>query len=147
MEKQNKIKILLVDDDEMIRIYFRDIFWIHGRNDAYEILMASSIKEAEEILSNQETKPDTIFLDTVIPIKNEDNRSSVQLERTLSFIKKIKEDKGLSKIKIIIYSNQKEKQIRDEVEKLGVDGFLIKGELMPKEIIEFIDKIHNGSNN
>jgi len=147
MEKQNKIKILLIDDDEMIRIYFRDIFWIHGRNDTYEILIASSIKEAEEILSNQDMKPDTIFLDTMIPIKNEDNKSSVQIERTLSFIKKIKEDKGLPKIKIIIYSNQKEKQIRDEVEKLGVDGFLIKGELMPKEIIEFIDKIHNGSNN
>ena len=38
---KKKLKILLIDDDEMMRIYFRDIFWIHGRGDIYEINMGN----------------------------------------------------------------------------------------------------------
>ena len=144
-KKQNKIKILLVDDDEMMRIYFRDIFWIHGRSDTYDVVMASSLKEGEEILSHDNSKPDTIFLDMMMPVSGEDNSPDAQINRTVSFIKRIKEDKNFSKIKIIIYSSRKEDSIKDEVSKLGVDGYLVKGELMPKEIIDFTDKIHNES--
>ncbi len=144
--KKNKIKILLVDDDEMMRIYFRDIFWIHGRSDTYDITMASSIAEAEVIISDKNTKPDTIFLDVMMPIKGEKNNPEDQINRCLSFIGKVKGDKNLSSTKIIIYSSQKEKSIQEEVKKLGVDGYLIKGELMPKEIITFTDKIHESNN-
>ena len=144
---QNKIKILLVDDDEMMRIYFRDIFWIHGRSDTYDVTIASSIKEAESILENKETKPDTLFIDLMMSVNGEDNSPDAQINRTLSFIKKLKEDKDSSKIKIIIYSSRQDEAIKDEVNKIGVDGYLLKGEFMPKEIIEFTDKIHNESNN
>ena len=108
--------------------------------------MASSLKEAESILSDESRIPDTIFLDMMMPIKDEDNSSDVQIARTLSFIKKIKENKDLCKMRVIIYSSRKEDSIKDEVNKLGVDGFLVKGELMPKEIIEFTDKIHESNN-
>jgi DNA-binding NarL/FixJ family response regulator len=145
MEKK-QIKILLIDDDEMMRIYFRDIFWIHGGDNKYEISMASSLAEAEKIISNKDTKPDTIFLDVMMIVKDGDNSPHQQLERTLSFIKKVREDKDLSSIKIIIYSGQKEKFIEDEFNKLGINGYLIKGELMPKEIIAFTDKLHEPNN-
>jgi DNA-binding NarL/FixJ family response regulator len=48
----------------------------------------------------------------------------------------------LSGIKIVIYSGQKEKSLVKAVNELGVEGYLIKGELMPKEIIAFTEKIH-----
>ena len=144
--KQNKIKILLVDDDEMMRIYFRDIFWIHGRSDTYEIIMASSLIEAEERVTNKETKPDTIFLDMMMPVEGAKNGPEDQIDRTLSFIKKVKSAGETKNTKIIIYSSQKEKFLKEEVAKLGVDGYLVKGELMPKEIIEFTDKIHESNN-
>jgi len=146
MEKQNKTKILLVDDDEMIRIYFRDVFWIHGGDDKYEVEMATSLKEAEKKVYDEETRPDIIFQDVMLPIKGEDNSPDEQVNRTLAFIKKIKEDKSLEKLKVIIFSSQNEKIIRDEVAKLGVDGYLVKGELMPKEILEFTDKINESNN-
>lgn len=146
MEKQNKIKILLVDDDEMMRIYFRDIFWVHGGDDKYDVSMAASIKEAEEIIEDENKRPDTIFLDMLIPIAGEDNSPDSQIKRTLSFVERIKKDKDLSKIRIIIHSSQKEAFIKEEVCKLGVDGYLVKGELMPKEIIEFTNKIHEPNN-
>lgn len=143
---QNKIKILLVDDDEMMRIFFRDIFWIHGRSDTYEVTMAESLHEAEEKVFDKTMMPDTIFLDMMMPVKGEKNSAEGQINRTLDFIKKIKNNPETSNIKIIIYSSQKEMHLKEEVEKLGIDGYLVKGELMPKEIIEFTDKIHESNN-
>ena len=145
MEKQNKTKILLVDDDEMMRVYFRDIFWIHGGDDKYDVSMASSIKEAEGLMINQDTRPDIVFLDMMMPIEGENNGPDVQIKRTLSFVEKMKNDNNLSKIKIIIHSSQKENFIKEEVCKLGVDGYLVKGDLMPKEIIDFTDKLHESN--
>lgn len=144
--KNERIKILLVDDDEMMRIYFRDIFWIHGRSDTYDVDMASSLDEAMSKVLNKETKPDTIFLDIMLPIKNINDSGDDQVKRSLDFIKKIKDNKEITPTKIIIYSSQKEEIVKKEVEKMGADGYIIKGELMPKEIIDFTDKIH-GSNN
>ncbi len=143
---QKKIKILLIDDDEMMRIYFRDIFWIHGRSDTYDVIMAASLSEAEKIIFDQSSIPDTIFLDMMMPIVGENNSPEGQVNRTLSFIEKLKKGVVTSKIKIIIYSSQKEKFLKEETEKLGVDGYLVKGELMPKEIIDYTDKIHESNN-
>ena len=141
-----KIKILLIDSDEMMRIYFRDIFWIHGRSDTYEITIAASFEEAEKKLADKETKPDTIFLDVMMSIPGENNSTDEQVKRTMSFIEKVKKNKDLAPLKIIIFSNQKDGSIKDEICKLGVDGYLVKGELMPKEIIDYTDKIHECNN-
>lgn len=141
-----KIKILLIDSDEMMRIYFRDIFWIHGRSDTYEITMASSLEEAENKIKDAVTKPDTIFLDIMMSTPGDRSSSDEQIKKNLSFIERMKKDKDMSSIKIIIFSNKKEESIKEEVTKLGVDGFLVKGELMPKEIIDFTDKIHECNN-
>jgi DNA-binding NarL/FixJ family response regulator len=136
----------LIDSDEMMRIYFRDIFWIHGRSDTYDITMASSFKEAEKFIADKDTRPNTIFLDVMMSVPGENNSTSEQVKRTLSFIEEIKKNKDLSCVKIIIFSNQKEESIKEEICRLGVDGYLIKGELMPKEIIDFTDKIHECNN-
>ena len=141
-----KIKILLVDYDKMMSIYFRDVFWIHGRSDDYDVLIASSLEEADKIIKNKDTKPDTIFLDVMMPVEGLKNSPSEQIKRSVSFIQKIKDDKDLSSIKIIIYSSQKEECLKDEISKFKIDGYLVKGDLMPKEIIDFTDKIHESNN-
>jgi len=143
---KNKIKILLVDDDEMMRIYFRDIFWIHGRSDTYDVILASSIEEAEKKLEDKTNKPDTVFVDVMMPIPGKKNNPDEQIDRCLSFVERIKKDKDLLNTKVVIYSGQKEDVIKEEAKKLGVDGYLVKGELMPKEIIAFTDKIHESNN-
>ena len=138
----NKIKILLVDDDEMMRIYFRDIFWMHGRSDVYEIDLATSVEEAEKIIENKDTRPDTVFLDVMMSTPGVNNNIHEQIQKTLNFVKKIKENKDFCATKIIIYSGQKEKKIEKAFSELKVDGFLIKGEMMPREIIAYTDQIH-----
>ena len=143
MEKNNKINILLVDNDEMMRIYFRDIFWIHGRSE-YDITMASTLDEAESKLSG-DYKPNTIFLDIMMHAEGKGNSPHEQIEKCISFIERIKKDKDLNSTKIIIFSSHREKSTEESVCRAGADGYLIKGDLMPKEIIAFTDKIH-GSN-
>lgn len=146
MKDNKKNRILLIDDDEMMRIYFRDIFWIHGRSDTHEVILASSLDEAENFIDDEKTRPDTIFLDEMIPVKEGKNGLEDQVKRSLDFVEKIKNKKKLSDIKIVIYSGHKEKSVEESFKKLGVDGYLVKGELMPKEVIAFTDKIY-GSNN
>lgn len=140
---KEKIKILLVDNNEMMRIYFRDIFWINGRSDTYDISVASSLEEAEKMVEDKNTTPDTVFLDVLTPYQKGGKTSSYDAEHCLEFVKKIKKD---NEIKVIVYSGQKEELLKEISSHLGADGYLTKGELMPKEVISFTDKIHGANN-
>ncbi|MCX6756427.1 MAG: response regulator [Candidatus Nomurabacteria bacterium] len=140
---KKKIKILLIDDDEMMRIYFRDIFWIHGKSNIYDVEMVSSFEKANELVKNIETRPDTIFLDVLMSSKGAGcNAPAYQMALSLAFISGIKKNNELSCINIIIYSGQKDEILKEEAVKVGVDAYLTKGEIMPKEIISFTDKLH-----
>ncbi|MEI7765027.1 MAG: response regulator [bacterium] len=144
---KKKIKILLIDDDETMSIYFRDVFWIHGKGDIYNVATVPSIEEAEKIIENKNERPDTIFLDILMSSKGKKlGDKAYQMSHSLDFINKIKKNKDLADINIIIYSGQREKYLKQILEGIDVDGYLIKGETMPREIVAFADKIH-GTNN
>ena len=146
MENNKKFRILLIDDDEMNRIYFRDIFWIHGGLDAYDIFSTNSIKDAEALIEKEETRPHVIFLDTLIVEKGSKNDIESQIKRSYNFVSDIKKKNKFSDLKIVIYSSQRNKKIEKQFKKIGVDGFLFKGELLPKEIIAFTNNIYEFNN-
>src|SRR3990167_5953917 len=106
----DRIKILLVDDDEMLRIYFKDIFWIHNLEYKYELTVANNIKKAEEVINNPETCPNIIFLDLVMPIES-GGRAIASPEAGLGLLKKIKSDPKLKIIKVIAFSGHNEKAL------------------------------------
>lgn len=136
----NKIKVLLIDDDEMIRIYFQDIFWIHGFDNKYQLTVINNIKKAEDVINNPSTKPDIIFMDLVMPIEK-NGRIITTPEAGLGLLEKIKNNEQLKKIKVIVFSGHDEEVIKNKVKELGAENYLIKGNSLPKELIEFIDKI------
>ena len=140
MDNKNKIKVLLVDDDEITRIYFQDIFWIHGLNDRYELTVVYDIKKAEDIINNPSTRPNIIFMDLVMPIEK-DGRIVNTPEAGLNLLKKIKSNEQLKKIKVIVFSGHDEESIKNKVKELGAENYLIKGNNLPRELVEFIDKI------
>lgn len=146
MENNKKCRILLIDDDEMNRIYFRDIFWIHGGLDTYDIFSTNSIKDAEALIEKEETRPHVIFLDTLIVEKGSKNDIESQIKRSYNFVSDIKKKNKFSDLKIVIYSSQRDKKIEKQFKKIGVDGFLFKGELLPKEIIAFTNNIYEFNN-
>lgn len=138
-DETKKIKIMLVDDDEMVRIYFRDIFWIHGLDNKYEFSVAENIAKAEKIISAPQNRPDLMFLDLTMPIEK-DGRVSVSPEAGLEFLKKIKSDSSLKKIKVIVFSGHSEPSLQKQAKELGAENYLIKGNNLPMELIEFVEK-------
>lgn len=146
MDKKNKIKILLIDDDAMNCIYFKDIFWMHDKDNNYDVSVLNTIREAEKLLEDEENKPNIIFLDTLIPEEKEKNDVNSQIDRSYNFAKKIKKDKKFSDIRLVIYSSQRDSRIKKYFSKIKLDGFIFKGDLLPKEIIDFTNKIHGNDN-
>ncbi len=134
-----KIKILLIDDDEMVRIYFRDIFWIHGLDNKYEFSVADNSEKAEKIINDPQKRPALIFLDLTMPIEK-NGRISVSPEAGLEFLKKIKNDSELKKIKVIVFSGHSEPALQAQAKQLGAENYLIKGNNLPMELIEFVEK-------
>lgn len=138
---KNKTKILLVDDNEIIRIYFRDIFWIHGLENKYDLSVVESVEKAEKLIENPETRPEVVFCGLVMPLKQGDKTVVTPLAG-FSLLEKIKSDPELKKIKVIIFSGHNEKRYRDRARKLGANSFLVKHKNMPRELVEFIENLN-----
>jgi len=126
-------KILIIDKDEFIRNYVRDVFWIHGRGH-YEVFIANDLTEAKNII--KENKPDIILLDLMMP---ETKVGRLSVDNSLGFLKDIKSSPVMRDIKVIVYSGYEE--LKDEVMKLGAEGFLAKGAHLPKELINEVENL------
>ncbi|MEK7482102.1 MAG: response regulator, partial [Patescibacteria group bacterium] len=125
---------------EMVRIYFRDIFWIHGMDDKYDLNVVDNLKKAEEIIANPETRPAILFLDLVMPTEI-NGRTVISPEAGFGLLKKIKSSPDLKNIKVIVFSGHTEEALQKQAEKLGAETYLIKGSNLPKELVEFVEKI------
>lgn len=135
-----KCRLLIVDDSEMIRIYFRDIFWIHGLNDRYDIMMADSPEAADKILSDPNQLPDIIFLDLTMPLRSKDGQYYKETPQAgLEILKKIKTSPDLKHIKVIIFSGLPD--FKHIVEDLGADGYLVKGDNLPQDVLRYVEEL------
>lgn len=132
-----KKKILLIDDNEIVRIMFSNIFWLHGLDDKYELITCESMDKATTFLENPSTTPDIVFMGLVMPF-TKDGKTETSAEAGFSIIRKIKENPAYSKIHIIVFSSYDEEEYREQAMALGAEGFLKKGENMPQDIIDFI---------
>ncbi len=133
MEQQKK-RILLVDDNEVMRILFKNIFWIHGLSNEYELATVSNIHEAEEVLTNPEKIPHIIFTGLVMPF-TKDGDTITSAEAGFTLLKRIKNDPTLSSVKVIIFSGYEDESFHKEALSLGADQYLHKKESMPQDII------------
>jgi len=127
---KEKAKILIIDDDFFIRTLVKDIFWVHG-NGKYEIFEAENISQGEDFLKKE--KPDLIFLDLMFP------EEGMGIKTALGFLEKIKSNPETKDIKVIVYSGYPDLKKRSS--ELGAEVFLIKGEQLPKELVEIVEKL------
>ncbi len=140
LKPKQKQRILVVDDDEFIRIYFKDILWIHGLGDKYDVTPVETVEAAEKVIDDDETRPDIIFLD-LAGIMVVDGRKITTVDAGFSLLKRVKEDPKTKDIKVIMYTGYSNKEYMDKANELGADGYLVKGENMPQELIKFIEKL------
>lgn len=117
-------KILLIEDDELLRGLIKAKFSKEG----YRILQAvdgpSGLKTAQDEL------PDLILLDIILPGMT-----------GFEVLEKLKQDKVLAKIPVMILSNLWQKSDIEKGLKLGAADYLIKVNFVSEEILEKIKHI------
>lgn len=136
MEPQKK-KILLIDDNEVVRLMFSNVFWLHGLDDKYELATVGTIAEALVFIVNPATRPHIIFTGLVMPFEK-DGKIVTTAEAGLSLLKRIKSDPETKSIRIVIFSGYNEEEYRTQALELGAEMYLQKGENMPQDLIQVI---------
>lgn len=141
MDAQKK-KILLIDDNEVIRLIFSNVFWLHGLDDKYELTTVSHVEEALSLIGDTETRPDIIFTGLVMPfLKN--GKTETSAEAGFSLIKTLKENSETKAIRIVVFSSYDEQEYREQALALGAEMYIKKGENMPDDLIKIIRSLDN----
>ncbi|HVM76987.1 MAG TPA: response regulator [Candidatus Paceibacterota bacterium] len=136
MPDERKTKILLVDDEEIIRLYFQDIFWIYNLENHCELALAASLDEAEALIFNPATRPDILFLDLSLPQAG----GGVVLppERSFQLLEKIKKDAATTALRVFVFSGHSEEEIEKEALAKGAERFIHKAENLPQDLVEVV---------
>ena len=120
-----KVKtILLIEDDP----FLIDIYTTKLKESGFKVEVATNGEEG--IIKAQETKPNLIVLDIVLP----------QIDGW-EILKEIKANPNLKKIPVVILSNLGQKSEVEKGIKLGAVKYLIKAHFTPSEVIEEIKAI------
>jgi CheY-like chemotaxis protein len=120
---KGKVRVLVVDDDEMIRTVFRDILGYHG----YQAILAEDGNKALEILSDPRNDIALVVLDLIMP-----GLSGMEVYTS---IRKVRPD-----IEIVISSGY---PIDDETRDF-LTGDHVAFVSKPFSVDEFMDKIQAG---
>ena len=122
MENDNVIegaKILIAEDDEFIRDIYSRIFTMNG----FEVILATNGAEALEKM--EETVPDLILLDIMMPYQN-----------GKEVFKKIKQDERLKDVPVVFLTNVSAQDDLEQELLDQADKYLIKAHFTPKEVVE-----------
>ena len=120
-------KILLIEDEK----YLFEMYKMKLEQGKYKVLVAIDGEEGMNIAKKE--KPDLILLDLVLPRMN-----------GYEFLRKIRKDPKLKKTKIYILSNLGQDEEIEQGFKEGADGYMIKTNLTPKQLLENIGEIFSG---
>ena len=120
-------KVLIIEDENFIsELYVRAL----GRGNYTVIAIADGEKALAEAQTN---KYDIILLDLMIP-----NLSGIEILRILRDTARVPPIKA----KIIITTNLEQRdEVRADIEKQA-DAYVVKAELTPHELVDFLDKIN-----
>lgn len=133
-------KLLLIDNSEFSRLYFRDVFWIHPSDtgEYYEVVPAKDIQEAREILGKEDIAAIIIEPNTASDLKNK--RGTSHLE-ACAFVKELRENPKTKAMTIIAFSDHDNKTLFKEMIRAGADTFLAKGKQTTRGLVSTIDSI------
>lgn len=121
-KKQNKGKILFVEDDKFLSEMFRQKFVMEG----YTPIMAHTAISA--VLALRDESPKALILDVVLP----DSECWMILEY---FQKK----KDYKPVPVMILTNWDNAEYKTKAERLGADEFIIKYTTTPEKLVEIMD--------
>lgn len=124
--KDKKYDILLVDDDE----FLRDMYCLKFSQAGHSIDSAPSTQIAIEKLKDEKYTPDAVVFDLVMPKMD-----------GFELLKQIKEQKLAPGAKLIVLSNQGEKEDLERARSLGATGHIVKANAIPSEVLGIVEGI------
>ncbi len=118
--------MLLVDDDAFLRDMYATKFIECG----HEVEAASDAGEGLRHI--KEKQYDVVLLDMMMPGMS-----------GLDLLKEVKKDNLKRESTFIVLSNQSETSDRSAAVELGVDGYIVKAESIPSDIVKQVESIHS----
>ena len=115
-----QLTVLVVDDCEKTAKLIKKE--LSGKG--FEIHLATSVDQATRMILKEETRPDIVLLDVIMP--------GVNGEQFCRFIKKNELFAGIS---VVLCSSIGVDELKGLAEKCGADGFVHKGSFMGKEVL------------
>lgn len=112
-------KILIIEDDN----FLQGLEATKLRKEGYDILTASNGKEAFKTIEDNNNKIDLILLDLLLPEVD-----------GFMVLEKIRQDKNLLTIPVIVFSNLSEDKDVKRATKLGISEFMVKSNFTLDEL-------------
>ncbi len=121
-----RMKVLLVDDD----VFLRDMYATKFIECGHEV---ETLGEASEALKNiKEKQHDVVLLDMVMPSMT-----------GLDLLKEVGKNNLRRQTTFIILSNQSETTDRSSATEAGADGYIVKAESIPSDVVKQVESICN----
>ncbi len=114
-------KIAIVEDDQNISQMYRFKFELDG----YEVETAENGRLGLELA--EKMRPDVILLDLMMPEMNGDE-----------MLTKVRATPWGKNIKVIVLTNRGEQEIPKSLKKLDVSGVILKADMTPRQVEEFV---------
>jgi two-component system phosphate regulon response regulator PhoB len=115
------IKVAIVEDDQAISAMYRLKFEAEG----YEVETAANGKLGLALA--EEMRPDIILLDLMMPEMTGDE-----------MLAKMRKTTWGKKIKVIVLTNSGEEQAPPELKELGINRYIVKAEMTPRQVAEMV---------
>lgn len=113
------VKVAIIEDDIAISQMYRLKFETEG----YEVQTAENGKLGLELV--EQFKPDIILLDLMMPEMTGDQ-----------MLAELRKKPWGKEVKVIVLTNMGEEEAPKEIHGLGVESFIVKAEMTPKQVAE-----------
>jgi DNA-binding response OmpR family regulator len=123
-------KVLIVDDDELIRQMYQKIFTVNG----FDVEVAAD--GTDGVTKAASVMPDLIMLDIMMPNLN-----------GLEALEKLKGDDKTKNIPVIMLTSLTAQQDAQSALAKGAARYIIKGEYEPKEVVKTVKEFLEGQTN
>jgi DNA-binding response OmpR family regulator len=116
-------KIAIIEDDQAISQMYRIKFEANG----FTVETAENGKLG--LALTEKMRPDIVLLDLMMPEMNGDE-----------MLAELRKKPWGKNIKVIILTNMGEQEAPDTLKKLGVDTFILKADMTPRQVAELVKK-------
>lgn len=117
-------KIAIIEDDIAIVQMYRVKFQAEG----FEVQTAANGKEGLELV--KDFKPDVILLDLMMPQMG-----------GAEMLEKLRKEPWGKKVKVVILTNMGESEAPQSVHEHGVEDFIVKADMTPKQVADRVKEI------